>query len=355
MSKKKVTKKQRASFSNKEPEFNEEKYRESLRDVLDWARVYVAPKTYRKWVKDYIGKKDYDQISGATDYELFHVGVLAHLVQDGAELKEQELNHLSTRLERLKGKYKPVKKEKEETGPKVSIQEKMDGLAEQLAGDIDLAMDEFLTEKKWNFDTQAWLTKNQVSPPVAKRVAGLMRLEVKEPAAVLLGKDPEVAKGYDNFTKPQLKNFVSGMLEIIKILDGHVKQRKARVRKTKSPAQIAAKVNYKPEDKDLGISSVRPEKVVEASEVWLYNTKTKKLSVYRETGNKLTVKGTTLIGYDQTKSKSKNIRKPEEFFKELETNGTGKRVISKLFKDLRAKETGVRPRINKDTVILRVF
>ncbi len=356
MAKKKAAKR-RTSFSNQEPGFDSSKYKESLRGYLNWARVYMTPANERKWLKEYLGKKEFELISSATDFELYYPAVLARLKNLGVELAEIDENHLTDFLTTLKEKYKSSKPEEKEEkkAPKVSVQEKMDKMADVLTEDIDLTVDEFVETKKWNFDTKGWLAKNQISPPVAKRIASNLREIVKEPATVVLGKDTELEEGYSNFTKSQLKKLAKGLLETISILENHTTQRKARIRKSKTPAQIANKVKYNLRDDALGLVSIKPEKLVDAIEVWTYNTKTKKLSVYRDTGSRLSVKGTTIIGFDPSKSTMKNVRKPEEFFKSLNEAGTGKRAMTKAYGSLNAKELPVKPRLNKDTIILRVF
>ncbi len=201
--------------------------------------------------------------------------------------------------------------------------------------------------KQNDFNTVAWVETNQISPQVAKRIADRVREESRELALVSLKKEEELLEGYENFSQAQAKKLVKGLMETINTLENV--QPKARKRKPRTPGSITKKVNYQKTEDSLGLKSVNPEKIVDSKEVWLYNTKKRKLSVYR---GDLSVKGTSIVGYIDSKSKMKTVRKPEDFFKDL---GTGKREISKRFKELSGKELGVRPRINKDTIILRVF
>jgi hypothetical protein len=90
-----------------------------------------------------------------------------------------------------------------------------------------------------------------------------------------------------------------------------------------------------------------------ASELWVYNTKTRKLGKYIAAAYQtLSVKGTTIINFDEQKSTSKTLRKPEEKLKEFAK--AGKVQLRKFLDDVRATETLLNGRINADIVLLRV-
>ena len=66
----------------------------------------------------------------------------------------------------------------------------------------------------------------------------------------------------------------------------------------------------------------------------------------------LSVKGTTLTGYNETASVGKTLRKPEEKLKEFAK--AGKIQLRKFLEDIKATETQGNGRLNSDTVLLRV-
>lgn len=102
---------------------------------------------------------------------------------------------------------------------------------------------------------------------------------------------------------------------------------------------------------ELKLKSELPVKIVGASEVWIYNTKYKKLQVYRSLGA-LSIKGTTILNYDVATSGAKTMRKPE-----LVTGFAGmtKRTLGTEFKNMKTKESAVNGRINEECIILKVF
>jgi hypothetical protein len=104
---------------------------------------------------------------------------------------------------------------------------------------------------------------------------------------------------------------------------------------------------------ELGIKSDLPSKIVGSSEAWIYNTKTKKLAVYRSAiGERLSIKGTTIINYIVADSTAKTLRKPEIVKDYLEM---GKRPLGLAFKALKTKDSAPNGRINQDCIILKVL
>jgi hypothetical protein len=97
---------------------------------------------------------------------------------------------------------------------------------------------------------------------------------------------------------------------------------------------------------------VNPVSLVGAAEAWIYNTKYKKLQVYRALdGQKLSVKGTTLVNYDVAQSSSKTLRKPESTKDVL---SMAKKTFATFFNKLTTKDAAVNGRINEECVILKV-
>ena len=91
-----------------------------------------------------------------------------------------------------------------------------------------------------------------------------------------------------------------------------IQQRKPR---TKSPSQIAKEAERfrcMPAYEELNLTSLHPVKAVNAKEVWLYNTRYKKLHIIKaQSGMKLDVKGMALLNHDEKKSYAISLRYPE--------------------------------------------
>jgi hypothetical protein len=68
-------------------------------------------------------------------------------------------------------------------------------------------------------------------------------------------------------------------------------------------------------------------------------------------GSGLSVKGTTIIGFNEEQSIQKTIRKPEE--KLTEFKSAGKRKLEKFLDEINAVDIKLNGRINADTILLK--
>jgi len=92
---------------------------------------------------------------------------------------------------------------------------------------------------------------------------------------------------------------------------------------------------------------------VGAKELWIFNTKTRKLGKYvAKEFSELTVKGTSIVNFDEAKSVQKTLRKPEEQLKEFKS--AGKVQLRKFLEDIKAVDIKLNGRINEDTILLKV-
>jgi len=160
---------------------------------------------------------------------------------------------------------------------------------------------------------------------------------------------------YEHLTAKQKKAYVIFLKAIIDDCEKYLsntrkatKLRKPRKKKFKSADQLAAKVRFKEAEPELKLTSVPPSSIVGSQSVWLYNVKTRKITYL--SGDKLSTKGTTVIGFDPDKSFSKVIRKPETLADLLNTPRT------KMLKDIQVLKTKATPangRLSTDVLILR--
>ena len=67
----------------------------------------------------------------------------------------------------------------------------------------------------------------------------------------------------------------------------------------------------------------------------------------------ISVKGTTLIGFDEKTSITKKLRKPEATLKTVVEGG--KVGLRKVMENINCKPSDANGRLNKETVILRVL
>jgi hypothetical protein len=87
----------------------------------------------------------------------------------------------------------------------------------------------------------------------------------------------------------------------------------------------------------------------------LYNTRTRKLGRYiaDDMTGPLTVKGVSIVGFNEHTSIQKTLRKPIE--KLTEFKKAGKVQLRKFLDDINATDTKMNGRIGEDTILLKVL
>jgi hypothetical protein len=137
---------------------------------------------------------------------------------------------------------------------------------------------------------------------------------------------------------------------------GQVKKatKKAAVRKPPQKEKLIAKLKYAKNDTTNKLVSINPVDIIGATELWVYNTKTRKLGKYvaEDMGGALGVKGTAITGFNESTSVQKTLRKPEVQLKEF--LAAGKIELRKFLDNIKATDIKLNGRINLDTILLKV-
>tara|TARA_Y100001951_G_C11290141_1_gene271559 strand:- start:2210 stop:2707 length:498 start_codon:yes stop_codon:yes gene_type:complete len=140
--------------------------------------------------------------------------------------------------------------------------------------------------------------------------------------------------------------------DLDRIIKNSTAQRKPRKKKTLSAARLVKKLKYQEEFPKLKLVSINPEKIIGATELWVYNTKYNRIGVYRAENaiRGFSVKGCTIQHFDKQESVEKKARKPKDILDILK-RGT----LKKKLNSLSTAENELTGRIGKDTILLGVF
>jgi hypothetical protein len=171
--------------------------------------------------------------------------------------------------------------------------------------------------------------------------------------------DPDLKEAYSHMTKKDLKARMQLFRGIIADCDSYLSNsrktvvRKPRKTNPKSADKIVSKIKFMKEHTDLKIVSVDPSKIVGASELWAFNTKTNILARYIATSSTgLSVKGTTIQSFSPM-SQQKKLRKPVDTLPNI--TGSTAKAAEKTFASEKTKSNNPNGRINEFTVILRAI
>jgi len=212
-----------------------------------------------------------------------------------------------------------------------------------------------------SFDPKAFKVLNllrgkQVKAAHARIIKDFYQRQYDEYLEVQEGKCDQLKEAYSHLSKVQIKKITVFYHEIISACDMLMQEakvnRKPRAKKSKPVEKIVEKLKFLKQDEKLKLVSIAPTDIVGAKELWIYNTKSRKLGKYiAGEFNDLGVKGTSITGFDEIKSVQKTLRKPEEQLKEFKNSG--KVALRKFLDDIKAVDIKLNGRINEDTILLK--
>ena len=243
-----------------------------------------------------------------------------------------------------------------------SIQERLREVSLGMTEEIETAIEAFQTDPE-TFDPKAFKVLNLLKAKQAKAAhARIIRdfyaRNLTELLELASGQaDEQLKEGYSHRSKKQIKSFIAFLQEIESACNMLMQEakvnKKPRAKKAVSKDKIIAKLKYKKSDEPLKLVSINPADIIGAQELWIFNSKTRKLGKYVAAEfQELGIKGTTITGFSETKSVQKTLRKPAEQIKAFKE--AGKVVLRKFLEDINAVDTKMNGRINEEIMLLKV-
>ena len=266
-----------------------------------------------------------------------------------------------------------------------TIQERIRDQARLQAEALEEWLDGFISDKKTfdpkGFDFKTHFQKTGVTQAHARKLKGFYENELVDfkelerfPTAGQLKKMDEhtqdqwaqLKEGYAHLKKADIKAFTTAIEELMTALDFVIDTAKAtrapRKAKPKSATKLVEKLKFLKVDEKFKLASISPDQIIGASELWVFNVKTRKLGKYvaknpdptgmGRDGSGLQVKGTTILAYDEAQSIQKTLRKPADQLKEFK--GAGKVKLRKFLEDIATTDTKLNGRCNPETILLKV-
>lgn len=348
-------------FAGSEPKFSVELTPIQMMQTLSWYSQNKDKKDAFKWACDFFKKRYKLDVSSVVKDKVSTFGFVCRIVSNGATLCVKDQIWFDNEIEKIKqelSQQKTISVVVQKSNV-INIQDRIREKADNAISELEGQVDELITSGfSANSQPYAVFHTLEIKDAQTKYIVEWAKNRRIEFDDVLNTDDKDLKEGYSNFTKPQLKKLIAYFDQVIldcqKISGNSVKSRKPRKRKAKSPEQLVAKMNFMDEFKELKLKSIKPTEIIGTMQLWVYNTKTRKLGVYHaEDAGGLSVKGSSIINFTESKSVSKKLRKPEATIPEV-LNG-GKVTLRNLLDGIRAVESGLTGRINSDTILLRTL
>lgn len=356
-----------------------DQFSKHFRISMEWYRLESSGKELKPKVINWMSANGYtkDQIKAFKDTKDNRCGttmgaVAANLLKgmppvradfnEGRNTAQWLGNAISKVIE--EGKDDTIDEEIEETKPAIpqpSIQERVREATFAMTEEIEDALEEFIKDPE-SFDPKAFKLLNllrgkQVKAAHARIIKDFYQRQANEYIELQEGKCEQLKEAYSHLSKAQVKKIVTFYQEILSACDMMMQEakvnRKPRAKKSKPAEKIVEKLKYLKQDDKLKLVSINPTDILGSKELWIFNTKTRKIGKYvAGEFTELNVKGTSITGFDEHKSVQKTLRKPEEQLKEFKS--AGKVQLRKFLDDIKAVDIKLNGRINEDTILLKI-
>ena len=366
-----------------------EAFSKHLRDAMYYYSVEAKPAQYKKWVISWVNdsnewKEHSKRISKNADNQFGStLGGVCRMLTLGMPDVHEQYNEYWESLGGTTGKVKPVTNyiNKELTrlltqangiidtvvsdvAPTVrsqlTIQDRMNEIANKHILHFELFEDQLMDGETVN-DCKAYdyLKTENVPQALIKKIAGFFEAHRQELIGAKAGTDEQLKEGYSHYKAVDYKRFETFYAKLFADFAAYeqVKKatKKAKVRKPPAKEKLVAKLKFNKGDDKLKLVSINPVDIIGASELWIYNVKNRKLGKYVADAHAgtLGVKGTGIIGFSESNSVQKTLRKPELQLKEL--MGANKIQLRKFLDNIRTTDIKLTGRINADTILLKVI
>ena len=270
---------------------------------------------------------------------------------------------------------------------KPTIQERIQKRVHEILEPIEIWLDRYVTSpEKFNpdkFKLVDVFKKQQVGGVHARKIMEMYEPQYKEYKDLLIlrsknlkfkeitdeedndSEERQLLESYEDVDNETIQKGIKAFDNIFEACDRMIAianaNRKPRKKKEKSPEQLVAKMQFKKNDEKANLESIDPAEIIYAEQVWVYNTKTRKLGHYiakvldprgmNRPGTGLMVKGTSIKGFDEENSIQKTLRKPEEQLKEFANSGPKK--VVEFYSAIRTMGVKLNGRINSEVILLR--
>jgi hypothetical protein len=242
-----------------------------------------------------------------------------------------------------------------------SIQERVREASLKMTEELEDAIEGFQKDPE-NFDPKAFKVLNllkgkEVKAAHARIIKTLYKRDLDELEELASGtEDEQLREGYSHLSRKQVRNLIAFYQEIMSACDMLAQEAKVnrapRAKKAQPKEKIVAKLKYMKTNEPLKLVSINPTDIIGAKELWTFNTKTRKLGKYVAAEyQELTVKGTSIVNFNENTSVQKTLRKPVEQLKAFKD--AGKVQLRKFLDDINAVDTKMNGRINEETILLK--
>lgn len=340
-------------FMGEEPVANGVKLNDvMLASAFRWYNYMNTKTEAREYLQDYFKAQGQDtnlqMLKSIPEVWISNTaGWYARILNRGGILSKCHVQKLKLRLTEMFSKSTLSKLQLEPAVEEVSVKARKPTKISDFIGEFEEAID----QQGWTLSMYEWLQNKQIPSNQSKIVEEYFAPIAEEAVSSLT--NAKVKEGYSHYSAADLKKRAAFYSAVVADCQRHASNKKKVVRKKKtiSPDKKLKNLKFQVESKDYKVVSVKPEKILGSSELLTFNTKYKTLTQFvalNESG--LDVKGTSILNYDEEKSKTYRIGRNTEINIEMVFR-SGRRAFLKNLEKL--KIATFQQRINENTILLK--
>jgi hypothetical protein len=349
--------KQRILGTTAEPRYEKLESQSDIASALNWYQSNKDTKDAVKYISDYAKK---NKIKGRLDTSKVFTttGFLCRIVTNGTIVSDEFRATLDGNLKSVFTMEPTREVVVVKTTPTVTIQDRLNEKVSEIIGELEGAIDEVVVSEFKTTPSPYGIMHDKAKGMHASRIIDWAKIRRQEFDEVLNTDDEQLREGYSNFSKNELKKLVaycdSIITDAMKITDESKAGRKPRKKKSKTPEQLVAKVQFLESNDEYKLKSEPVKNIIGATSLWVFNVKTRKLGVYHALDSQgFGVKGTSLTNFSEMKSVQKTLRKPEAILPDVVKGA--KVYLRNCMESVNSKAGGLTGRLNSDTILLKII
>jgi len=343
-----------------EPKFDRELSKLEIATTLNWYTQNKDTRDAMKYANDYFKKNHKLNVEEVIKNYPVTFGFVCRILNNGGVLSEKDKIWFNDTITKIKDDLAKPKVEVvvDDKPVQPNIQDRIREKASECIGELEGLLDDYILSKfTSNPKPYGIMHTLNIKGVHTNRILEHWKRIRAEYDNVLTTEDELIKEGYSNFSKTEIKKIVgfcdSVITDTMKVVNDSIKSRKPRQRKQKSPEQLVSKLKYLDKYEELKLESVTPKDIIGALQLWVYNTKSRKLGCYNaEDASGLSVKGSSILNFNESKSTQKKLRKPEMTLPEVLKGG--KVYLRTALDDIKAVASSLNGRLNTDTILLRI-
>ena len=358
--------------------WNTDQFLKNFREAMSYYNLNHSGKDLKPQVINWMGRNNYSkkQIQSFKDTKDWRshltMGAIASCLIRGMPEQRDDFNNgkntaqwLRLEIEKVikEGTYDVAKELKatKPQGPIITIQDRVRDAGLAMTEEIETAIETWHNDPN-NFEPKEFkiisiLKGKEAKAAHARVIKDFYNRQLTELQELAGAKpDPQLVEGYSHRSKKQIRKLMEFLQEIDSACNMLMQEakvtRKPRKIKSISKDKLISKLKYKKTDDALKLVSINPTDIIGSKELWVYNIKTRKLGKYiADEYRELSVKGTSVINFNESLSIQKTLRKPVDQIKAFKS--AGKVQLRKFLDEINAVDTKLNGRLSDDIILLK--